>query len=57
MKLLLLFGILLGVPSGIAFVWLLQVGGRSYLLFLSSIGMYAGLAVALYATAMLFTND
>jgi hypothetical protein len=57
MRLLLLLGVLLFVPGALGFFWLLDRGTDSLLVYLTAGGMYLGLALALYASVILWGND
>ena len=57
MKLLLLLGVLLLVPSALGFFLLVMRGTDSYLTYLAAASLYVGLGLTLYATVMLWTED
>jgi len=50
-------GVLLLVPSALAFFSLLMQGTDSPLVYLSAVGMYVGLGLALYATLIVWSDD
>ena len=56
MKLLLL-GLLLLVPGGLAFFFLVMRGSDSYLVYLTAGCLYVGLGLTLYAIVVLWTDD
>lgn len=57
MRLLQLIGVLLFVPGALAFFWFLNRGTDSPLVYLTAVSMYLGLALALYATVILWVDD
>jgi hypothetical protein len=57
MKLLLVLGVLLLVPSALGFYLLVMRGTDSYLTYLAAASLYVGFGLALYATVMLWTED
>jgi hypothetical protein len=57
MRLLQLIGVLLFVPGAFAFFWFLNRGTDSPLVYLTAASMYLGLALALYATVILWVDD
>jgi len=57
MRLLQLLGVLLFVPGALALFLLLKEGAQSYLVYPAAVSMYLGLALALYATVILWTDD
>ncbi len=57
MRLLQLLGVLLFVPSGFAFYILVDRGTDSPLVYLAGMSLYVGLALALYATVVLWGSD
>ena len=52
-----LLGVLLFVPSGFAFYILVDRGTDSPLVYLTGMSLYVGLALALYATVVLWGSD
>ena len=52
-----LLGVLLFVPSALAFYHLVDRGMDSALVYLTGASMYVGLAFALYASVMLWGSD
>jgi hypothetical protein len=57
MRVLQLLGVLLFVPSALAFYHLVDRGTDSPLVYLTGASTYVGLAFALYATVMLWSDD
>jgi hypothetical protein len=57
MRVLQLLGVLLFVPSALAFYHLVDRGTDSALVYLTGASMYVGLAFALYASVMLWGSD
>ena len=57
MRVLQLVGVLLFVPSALAFYHLVDRGTDSPLVYLTGASTYVGLAFALYATVMLWSAD
>jgi hypothetical protein len=45
------------VPGALALFLLLKEGAHSYLVYPAAVSMYLGLALALYATVILWTDD
>jgi len=57
MRVLQLLGVLLFVPSAFAFYHFVDRGTDTPLVYLTGVSMYVGLALALYATLMLWGDD
>jgi hypothetical protein len=57
MKLLLVLGVLLFVPSALVFFVLVMRGAESHLVYISAASMYIGFGLTLYAIVTLWTDD
>jgi hypothetical protein len=57
MRVLQLLGVLLFVPSALAFYHFVDRGTDSPLVYLTGVGTYLGLAFALYASVILWSDD
>jgi hypothetical protein len=57
MRVLQLLGVLLFVPSALAFYHLVDRGMDSPLVYLTGVSTYVGLAFALYASVILWSDD